>query len=136
MFPPSLVVSLQRFWFWDAGVDFKDLGLFLMYLKANLCRGGSQHCGLILHLMLAVRKQRQVICKVCGTCACVNDYSIACEQVLISAGGCTFLGPWEDWRRAEGGGGTFQKKFLRHKGSYRVGKNLLTSRRDYFGAQS
>ena len=31
----------QRFCFWDAGVDFEDLGLFLMYLKANLCRGGS-----------------------------------------------------------------------------------------------
>ena len=32
--------------------------------------------------MLAVKKQRQVICKVCGTCACVNDYSIACEPVV------------------------------------------------------
>lgn len=55
--------------------------------------------------MLAVRKQRQVICKVCGTCACVNYYSIACEPVV----------------RLETSGGNISE----NKGSYRV--DVITS---------
>lgn len=35
-FPPPRVVSVQSYWFWDTGVDFEDLGLFLEYLKANI----------------------------------------------------------------------------------------------------
>ena len=66
--------------------------------------------------MLAVRKQRQVICKVCGTCACVNYYSIACEPVVrleTSGGG--------------GGGGNISE----NKGSYRVDVTTSVRSPDY-----
>lgn len=43
-FPPSRVVSVQSYWFWDAGVDFEDLGLFLEYLKANIGWRGPYYC--------------------------------------------------------------------------------------------
>lgn len=43
-FPPPRVVSVQSYWFWDAGVDFEDLGLFLEYLKANIGWRGPYYC--------------------------------------------------------------------------------------------
>ena len=64
--------------------------------------------------MLAVRKQRQVICKVCGTCACVNDNSIACEPVVrLETSG--------------GGGGNISE----NKGSYRVDVTTSVRSPDY-----
>ena len=43
-FPPPRVVSVQSYWFWDAGVDFEDLGLFLEYLKANIGWRDPYYC--------------------------------------------------------------------------------------------
>ena len=63
--------------------------------------------------MLAVRKQRQVICKVCGTCACVNDNSIACEPVVRL--------------ETSGGGGNISE----NKGSYRVDVTTSVRSPDY-----
>ena len=43
-FLPPRVVSVQSYWFWDTGVDFEDLGLFLEYLKANIGWRGPYYC--------------------------------------------------------------------------------------------
>lgn len=56
--------SMQCDWFGTGGVDLQNFALIFVDVESNLCRYGCHHVCFLLHLLLTVREECNIVGKV------------------------------------------------------------------------